>query len=49
MRHGYAANTIETQTKLRYDFYYVKHCSFLLDVQIVAGTIRTILTGFGSR
>jgi len=49
VRHGYAANTIETQTKLRYDFYYVKHCSFMLDVQIVLGTIRTILTGFGSR
>jgi lipopolysaccharide/colanic/teichoic acid biosynthesis glycosyltransferase len=49
VRHGYAANTIETRTKLRYDFYYVKHCSFGLDVQIVIGTIRTILTGFGSR
>jgi exopolysaccharide biosynthesis polyprenyl glycosylphosphotransferase len=49
VRQGYAANTIETQTKLRYDFYYVKHCSFGLDVQIVARTIRTILTGFGSR
>ena len=49
VRHGYAANTIETQTKLRYDFYYVKHCSLLLDVQIVFGTVRTILTGFGSR
>jgi exopolysaccharide biosynthesis polyprenyl glycosylphosphotransferase len=49
VRHGYAANTIETQTKLRYDFYYVKHCSFGLDAQIVIRTIRTILTGFGSR
>ena len=46
---GYAADTIETETKLRYDFYYVKHCSFALDVRIVWETIRTILTGFGSR
>jgi lipopolysaccharide/colanic/teichoic acid biosynthesis glycosyltransferase len=49
VRQGYAANTIETQTKLRYDFYYVKHCSFFLDVDIVWNTIRTILSGFGSR
>jgi exopolysaccharide biosynthesis polyprenyl glycosylphosphotransferase len=49
VRQGYAANTIETRTKLRYDFYYVKHCSFALDAEIVLRTIRTILTGFGSR
>jgi exopolysaccharide biosynthesis polyprenyl glycosylphosphotransferase len=49
VRQGYAADTIETRTKLRYDFYYVKHCSFALDVEIVLRTIRTILTGFGSR
>ncbi len=47
--HGYAADTIETETKLRYDFYYVKHCSFGLDARIVWKTILTILTGFGSR
>jgi lipopolysaccharide/colanic/teichoic acid biosynthesis glycosyltransferase len=46
---GYAADTIETETKLRYDFYYVKHCSFALDLRIVWQTMRTILTGFGSR
>lgn len=49
VRQGYAANTIETETKLRYDFFYVKHCSFSLDVTIVWRTILTILTGFGSR
>jgi UDP-GalNAc:undecaprenyl-phosphate GalNAc-1-phosphate transferase len=49
VRQGYAADTIETRTKLRYDFYYVKHCSFALDAEIVLRTIRTILTGFGSR
>ena len=39
----------ETEKKLRYDFYYVKHCSFGLDVTIAWRTILTILTGFGSR
>ncbi|MCA1789495.1 MAG: sugar transferase [Thioalkalivibrio sp.] len=49
VRQGYAANTIETETKLRYDFFYVKHCSLGLDAVIVWRTILTILTGFGSR
>ena len=49
VRQGYAANTLETESKLRYDFYYVKHCSFVLDVVIVWRTLLTIMTGFGSR
>jgi lipopolysaccharide/colanic/teichoic acid biosynthesis glycosyltransferase len=49
VRQGYAAGTIETETKLRYDFYYVKHCSLGLDFTIAWRTILTILTGFGSR
>lgn len=35
--------------KLEYDFYYIKHFSPWLDFLIVLMTIRTILTGFGSR
>ena len=46
---GYASNTLETESKLRYDFYYVKHCSLVLDVVIVWRTLLTIMTGFGSR
>jgi lipopolysaccharide/colanic/teichoic acid biosynthesis glycosyltransferase len=49
VKQGYAANSIETETKLRYDFYYVKHFSFALDAAIVWRTVMTILTGFGSR
>ena len=49
VRQGYASNTLETENKLRYDFFYVKHCSFALDLVIVWRTILTILTGFGSR
>jgi lipopolysaccharide/colanic/teichoic acid biosynthesis glycosyltransferase len=46
---GYAASVDETKSKLRHDFFYVKHCSAHLDLLIVWRTIRTILTGFGSR
>ena len=46
---GYAASVDETKSKLRHDFFYVKHCSFHLDVLIVWRTIMTVMTGFGSR
>lgn len=46
---GYAASVDETKSKLRHDFYYVKHCSLPLDLLIVWRTIVTILTGFGAR
>lgn len=46
---GYAAGQDENTQKLRYDCYYIKYMSFWLDVTIVLKTIRTVLTGFGSR
>jgi lipopolysaccharide/colanic/teichoic acid biosynthesis glycosyltransferase len=35
--------------KLEYDFYYIKHFSFWLDVVIVVKTLHTLLTRFGCR
>ncbi|MDR5891925.1 exopolysaccharide biosynthesis polyprenyl glycosylphosphotransferase [Halomonas mongoliensis] len=49
VEQGYAAEVDEMCRKLEYDFYYIKHFSFWLDVLIVIRTIRTVLTGFGSR
>ena len=46
---GYASNEDETALKVQYDFYYIKHISFALDVLIVLKTIQTMLTGFGAR
>lgn len=46
---GYAGNEDETRTKLEYDFYYIKHFSFTLDLLIVIKTVQTMLTGFGAR
>ena len=46
---GYAAGKEETQQKLEYDLYYVKHFSFWLDFLIFLKTIRTIATGFGAK
>jgi lipopolysaccharide/colanic/teichoic acid biosynthesis glycosyltransferase len=49
VKQGHVADVDEVLWKLHYDFYYIKNFSFWLDLLIVAGTIRTILTGFGSR
>jgi lipopolysaccharide/colanic/teichoic acid biosynthesis glycosyltransferase len=47
--HGYAAGVDDMKVKLAYDFYYIKHFSLWLDLLIWYKTIRTVLTGFGSR
>ena len=46
---GYAADVEDTQIKVEFDFYYIKHFSLWLDVLIVFKTIKTMLTGFGAR
>jgi lipopolysaccharide/colanic/teichoic acid biosynthesis glycosyltransferase len=47
--HGYTASADETSDKLSYDLYYLKNRSLLLDLAIVAKTIRTVLSGSGAR
>lgn len=49
VEQGYAAEVDGMTEKLEYDFYYIKNFSFWLDILIVLRTIRTVLTGFGSR
>lgn len=46
---GHVAEVDEVRSKLHYDFYYIKHYSPWIDLLIVARTIRTMVTGFGSR
>jgi exopolysaccharide biosynthesis polyprenyl glycosylphosphotransferase len=49
IKDGYADGVKSTKRKLEYDFYYIKNLSFSLDLLIIYATIKTILTGFGSR
>jgi lipopolysaccharide/colanic/teichoic acid biosynthesis glycosyltransferase len=49
VNQGHVANVDDVHRKLQYDFYYIKYFSPWLDVLIVFSTLRTILTGFGSR
>jgi lipopolysaccharide/colanic/teichoic acid biosynthesis glycosyltransferase len=49
VRQGHVAEVDEVLGKLHYDFYYIKHFSFWLDLLIIARTVRTIMSGFGAR
>ena len=49
VNQGHVAEVAEVHRKLHYDFYYIKYFSPWLDVLIVFRTIKTVLTGFGSR
>lgn len=49
VNQGHVAAVDEVHRKLQYDFYYIKYFSPWLDVLIVLRTIKTMLTGFGSR
>lgn len=49
VHQGHVADVDQVREKLHFDFYYIKNFSLWVDVIVVARTIRTILTGFGSR
>lgn len=49
VHQGNVALTEAVSRKLEYDFYYIKYFSVWLDMLIVLMTIRTVLTGMGSR
>lgn len=47
--HGYATGADETQIKIEYDFYYIKHFSLSLDCLIAVKTVYVMLVGIGAR
>ena len=49
LKQGHVADVDEVLEKLHYDFYYIKNFSFWLDLLIVAGTLRIIVSGHGAR
>ena len=49
VRYGYAASASQTRDKLEYDFFYIKHMSLWLNVNILLQTARTIVLGNGAR
>ncbi|WP_420137970.1 sugar transferase [Sphingomonas sp.] len=49
VKQGHVADVDEVRSKLQYDFYYIKNFSVWLDVLIIFGTIRAVVTGAGAR
>ena len=49
VNQGHVAEVDDIHLKLQYDFFYIKYFSPWLDILIVFRTVRTILTGFGSK
>ncbi len=48
VRHRYGASVDDSQQKLQYDLFYIKHMSFAFDVFIVLETVKTVLVRGGS-
>lgn len=49
VNQGHVTEVEDVRQKLQYDLYYIRHFSVWLDLLIVGKTIRTMLTGFGSK
>ena len=49
VNQGHVAEVDEVHRKLQYDFYYIKYFSPWLDLLILFRTVKTMLTGYGSR
>jgi len=46
---GHVAEIEDVRDKLHYDFYYIKNFSLWMDLLIIGRTIKTVITGHGSR
>ena len=49
LRRGNGRQAKDVNRKVQYDFYYIEYFSPWLDLLIAFRTIKTMLTGFGSR
>jgi lipopolysaccharide/colanic/teichoic acid biosynthesis glycosyltransferase len=49
VKYHYGASVEDSLEKLRYDLYYIKNYSLLLDFQILLETIKVVLFSRGSR
>jgi exopolysaccharide biosynthesis polyprenyl glycosylphosphotransferase len=47
INYGYVASVTETAVKLEYDLYYIKHRTFMMDIQIILRTIGTVFRAGG--
>ena len=48
VRHQYGSSVDDSQEKLQYDLFYIKHMSLGFDLYILLETVKTVLVGSGS-
>jgi lipopolysaccharide/colanic/teichoic acid biosynthesis glycosyltransferase len=49
VKYQYGASLEESKTKLEYDFFYIKHMSFVLDLAILFETAKVMFCGRGAK
>ena len=49
VKYPYGSTVEEAREKLKYDLYYIKNVSMLLDLWIIFQTVKTVLLGRGAR
>jgi exopolysaccharide biosynthesis polyprenyl glycosylphosphotransferase len=49
VNYPYGASVEDARAKLTYDLYYLRNASLLLDLRILAATVRVVLCGTGAR
>jgi sugar transferase (PEP-CTERM system associated) len=48
-RFGYSVSLEQVTEKMRYDLFYIKHMSFMLDLRIIVDTVKIVLFGRGAK
>jgi lipopolysaccharide/colanic/teichoic acid biosynthesis glycosyltransferase len=49
VNQGHVTDLEDIHTKLQYDFFYVKHFSYWIDIIIAVRTVAVVFSGFGAR
>jgi len=49
VKYDYGSSIEDALEKLRYDFYYIKHMGFWMDVSIIFETVKVVLFGKGAK
>jgi lipopolysaccharide/colanic/teichoic acid biosynthesis glycosyltransferase len=49
IRYPYGASEEDALEKLRYDLYFIKNFSIMLELKIILGTVKVVLFGQGGR
>jgi lipopolysaccharide/colanic/teichoic acid biosynthesis glycosyltransferase len=47
VKYGYAGDESDAMEKLQYEFFYLRHQGFALDMRIIGRTVRTVVQGDG--